>query len=226
MKVIVFGGTGMVGSEVLQLCLGAPEISQVVTIGRHLTGLTHPKLTEVGHQDFTNFTVVEKVLADADICYYCVGVYQGQVSKELFWQVTVGYLEALLASLEKVNPNIRFCLFSGRSASPSERLPGMYPRAKGRAEVKLNASSLKGKYIFRPGIIAPGKVASKKTISTRLFEPIYKMLPFLGIDAPDLAKVMVWTGLAGGADKVLENGKMRKLSRLPLSNFLQQVRSQ
>lgn len=214
MKAIVFGGTGMVGSEVLQLCLDAPEITQVVTIGRHLTGLSHPKLKEIEHQGFLDFTVMEKELVDADICYYCLGVYQGQVTKEMFWQITVGYLEALLGSLEKVNPDIRFCLFSGRGASPFERSPMMYPNAKGRAEAKLSASSLKGKYIFRPGIIAPGKVASKQTLSTRLFEPIYKVLPFLGIDAPDLAKVMVSTGLVGGADKVLENDKMRKLSKL------------
>jgi len=220
MKAIVFGGTGMVGSEVLQLCLNTPEITQVVMVGRRRTSLSHPKLKAVEHQDFLDFAAIESELADADICYYCLGVYQGQVSQVMFWQITVGYFEALLVSLEKVNPDIRLCLFSAQGASPAEKSLMMFANAKGRAEAKLNASSLKGKYIFRPGFIAPGKVETKQTLSIRLFKPLYKLLPFIGINAPHLANVMVNTGLADGADKVLENGEMRKLSKLPLNSYL------
>lgn len=220
MKAIIFGGTGMVGSEVLQLCLNTPEITQVVTVSRRRTGLSHPSLRGLEHQDFLDFSKIENDLVDADICYYCLGVYQEQVSKEMFWQITVDYFEALLVSLEKVNPDIRLCLFSAQGANPSEKSLMMFANAKGRAEAKLSASSLKGKYIFRPGFIAAGKVETKQALSIRLFKPIYKLLPFLGINAPDLAKVMVNTGLASGTDKVFENGEMRKLSKLSLSKYL------
>ena len=46
----------------------------------------------------------------------------------------------------------------------------------------------------------------------KIFKPIYKLLPFIGIDAPDLAKVMVNISLAKGENKVFENKEMRKLS--------------
>jgi hypothetical protein len=49
-------------------------------------------------------------------------------------------------------------------------------------------------------------------LSTKIFWPIYKLLPFIGIDAPDLAKVMVNIGLAKGVNHVFENRQMRELS--------------
>lgn len=213
MKVIVFGGTGMVGSEVLDLCLSHSDVTQVVTIGRNKTGFSHPKLKEVEHSNFLDFSSLEAELSDADICYYCVGVYQGQVSKSVFWQVTVDYLNALLLNLEKGNPNIRFCLFSSQGANQKESSLMLFANAKGRAEAMLSKSRLRSKYIFRPGYIAPSRVSTVQTLSAKFFYPVYKLLPFIGIDAHELAKVMVYIGLTGRDDKVFENSEIRKLSQ-------------
>ena len=51
MKVVVTGGTGLVGNEVLRQCLERREITGVVSLGRHRTGLDNPKLTEVMVED-------------------------------------------------------------------------------------------------------------------------------------------------------------------------------
>ena len=44
MKVLIFGATGMVGQGVLRECLLAPEVAQVLVLGRNPSGKQHPKL--------------------------------------------------------------------------------------------------------------------------------------------------------------------------------------
>lgn len=60
MKVILFGATGMVGQGVLRECLLDPEVTQVLSVGRTATGQSHPKLREVMHNDFLDYTPIEK----------------------------------------------------------------------------------------------------------------------------------------------------------------------
>ena len=155
--VLIFGATGMVGTEVLHQCLGRDQIDRVVTIGRHATGIVHPKLVEIEHQNFLDFALLEAELSDADICIYCLGVYQNQVPADTFWEITVDYLSALIDVLESVNRNLTFCLFSAQGADPTEKSPFRFAKAKGRAEKILLDSAIHRKYIFRPGYIKPGR---------------------------------------------------------------------
>jgi uncharacterized protein YbjT (DUF2867 family) len=80
MDALIFGATGMVGTEVLHQCLDSDQIDKVVTIGRHATGVVHPELVEIEHQNFLDFSSMETELTQADICFYCLGVYQNQVA--------------------------------------------------------------------------------------------------------------------------------------------------
>ena len=62
MKVILFGATGMVGQGVLRECLLDPEVSEVLAVGRAATGASDPKLKELVHQDFTDFSAIAERL--------------------------------------------------------------------------------------------------------------------------------------------------------------------
>ncbi|MGB0432635.1 MAG: epimerase, partial [Bacteroidia bacterium] len=55
MKVIITGSTGMVGKGVLLECLDDKRVTQVLALNRSTLGLTHPKLKEVLHKDFSDF---------------------------------------------------------------------------------------------------------------------------------------------------------------------------
>ena len=117
MNVLIFGATGMVGREVLVQCLAAPMVDTVVAIGRRRSDVQHPKLREIEHRDFLDFSDLRAEFSQADVYIYCVGVYQGQVSKGQFWEITVDYLQALISALEQSNKDLRFCLFSAQGAS-------------------------------------------------------------------------------------------------------------
>ena len=213
MEAVIFGATGMVGIEVLDQCLAARQISRVVTLGRNTTGLEHEKLQEIEHSDFLDFSAQEHTLATADLCFYCLGVYQTRVSRQKFWQVTVDYLDALIATLEAVNKGITFCLFSTQGAAPKENSPFLFGNVKGRAEKHLGDSALHNQYIFRPGYISPGRKTAISGPGMWLCKPIYKLFPFLGINAVDLAAAMVDVGLNGHANTVLGNGDLRAIAQ-------------
>ncbi len=59
MKVILFGGSGMVGQGVLRECLIDPGVETVLSVGRSPLGVQHPKLREIVHKDFTDYSAIE-----------------------------------------------------------------------------------------------------------------------------------------------------------------------
>jgi len=61
MKVIVTGATGMVGHGVLLEALDDPSISEVLSISRSSTNINHPKLKELLHRDFSDFSKADSV---------------------------------------------------------------------------------------------------------------------------------------------------------------------
>lgn len=137
-------------------------------------------------------------------------MYQAQVSKDKFWEITVEYQAALIRAFDRVNTSVRFCLFSAQGASTSEKSFISFPKAKGRAENILLASNLAEKYIFRPGFIMPGPRSKNTTLSAKIFAPIYRLFPKIGIDALYLARVMIDVGLNSHVRTVFENGDMRR----------------
>jgi uncharacterized protein YbjT (DUF2867 family) len=211
--VAVFGATGMVGVEVLHACLDEPRVSRVATVGRRPTGVTHEKVREVTVADLADLTTAAEALRDVDLVVYCVGVYTGRVPDDEFFRITCDYLGGLLRLLADHGNRATFCLMSAQGADPSEQSRLVFARAKGRAERMLLESPLPAKYIFRPGYIAPGRQKSRTRIPDWLALPVYRLVPSIGIDAVDLARVMLLVGLDGDAQTLFENADIRRFAR-------------
>ncbi len=214
MKVLVFGASGMVGTEVLHQILNDKSIEKVISISRSHIDVESPILEQVIHGDFMNYQDLKCYLVESDVCFYCLGVYQNKVSKQDFWQVTVDYLCALIGTLEKVNPKIIFCLFSAQGASPNEKSVFRFGNAKGRAENCLTKSIFRKKYIFRPGFINPGRKLAFSGFALMCYRFLYKIFPFLGVDAINLAKVMIYVSKTGQEKVIYENYDIRKISKI------------
>jgi hypothetical protein len=58
MKILMAGGTGMVGGLALRDGLRRPEVTEITWIGRRPRGVEDPNLTEVLHHDFTDYGVI------------------------------------------------------------------------------------------------------------------------------------------------------------------------
>ena len=128
-------------------------------------------------------------------------------------------VHADMLDLSELEPQLRhadlilYCLGVYQNAVTAAEF---WTKAKGRAERFLTESLLTRKYIFRPGYIAPGRVASRSTTPEWISRPLFRFLPGLGIEAVNLAKVMLETGLTRPAQVLYTNGEMRSLA----ANFL------
>ncbi len=104
MKVIITGTTGMVGRGVLIECLESSSIEKVLVINRNSLKLNHPKLKEVIHKDFFDFSSIKKELKGYDACFHCMGVSSVGMKEEEYHRFTYGitnWLKRFLTLIHK-----------------------------------------------------------------------------------------------------------------------------
>jgi N-acetyl-gamma-glutamylphosphate reductase len=53
-RLVIVGASGMVGGYALRYALEHPNVERVTSVGRRSLGISHSKLTEVLHRDFTD----------------------------------------------------------------------------------------------------------------------------------------------------------------------------
>src|SRR5690349_4972491 len=104
MRVILFGGTGMIGQGVLLECLRDPAVTEVVSIVRRATARKDAKLREIVHADFTDFSAIEKDFAGHDACFFCVGVSSAGMSEADYRRVTYDTAVAAGRALLRASP--------------------------------------------------------------------------------------------------------------------------
>lgn len=213
MNVLIFGATGMVGIETLHACLEDDRVDRVVCVVRQSTGVSHPKLSEITHTDFSDYSALTDTITDADLCIHCIGVYQGMLPEDEFLRITCDYFAALVQRIEQIKPALTFCLFSAQGADPTGTSRVLFARAKGRAERTLTESSIQDSYIFRPGYINPGRRQAKSRIPVWLARPVFRLIPLIGVEATDLAQLMVRVGIEGHEQHLFENRDIRRLTR-------------
>jgi uncharacterized protein YbjT (DUF2867 family) len=179
MNVVVFGATGMVGQGVLQECLRDSEVESVVSVVRAPSGRQHQKLREIVHQNFLDFSPIEKDLTGFAACLYCLGVTSTGTTEDAYSRVTYEFTLAAAKTLLRGNPGMTFVFVSGTGADSTERGKVMWARVKGKTENALLALPFRAVYIFRPAMIQPLDGIESKTASYRI---MYKLLaPFLSV---------------------------------------------
>jgi uncharacterized protein YbjT (DUF2867 family) len=172
MRVLLFGGSGMVGSGVLVECLEDGDVEAVVSVGRSPSGREHEKLTEIVHADLFDLSSIEDRLVDFDACFYCLGVSSAGMSEDAYRRITVRLTRAILDAVVEANPRITICFVSGQGTDSSEKGRVMWARVKGEAENYVRSLPVRS-YVFRPGFIQPLKGVRSKTA---LYEALYTVM--------------------------------------------------
>ena len=218
-RVIITGATGMVGGCVLRICLENPDVSLVTVIGRSRTGIHDARLREVVVDDFSDYSALTDALENQDAALYCMGVYTGAVSDDLFRQITVDYTLAFARSLHRASPRAAFCFLSGQGADQTQQSRMAFARYKGAAETALLDMGFPRVHLFRPGYIYP--VTARKepnlvyTITRFLYPLLRRIYPNIGISSEDLAWAIVNVGLYGTGENenpILENRDIRSMN--------------
>jgi uncharacterized protein YbjT (DUF2867 family) len=152
MKVILFGGTGMVGQGVLRECLQDPRVEHVLLVVRHATSTASPKLTRLVQENFFDWTSVEDQFNDYDACFFCLGVSAVGMNEAAYRRIT--YDLTLSVAEVLVRRGVKtFVYVSGQGTNEHGR--AMWARVKGATESALQQLPFAQVFCFRPGYIQP-----------------------------------------------------------------------
>jgi uncharacterized protein YbjT (DUF2867 family) len=192
MKVIITGTTGMVGEGVLMECLTQSGITEVLSVSRRPTGMTHPKLKEYIVPDFLSLKKEDEKLKGYDACFFCAGVSSIGMKEPEFTRATY---DTTLTFADAVGPNPRmsFVYVSGKGTDSSEKGRSMWARVKGKTENDLMKLPFKQVFAFRPGVM----VATEGQRNVLKYYKYFTWLfPFLKVVSPDMISTMRQVGQA------------------------------
>lgn len=212
-KIIIAGGTGMVGGIVLQACLDSDEVGRVTSFVRKASGVQHPKLNEIIHKDFTDYSGLMDHFDQVDAAYFCIGVYTGQVPDAQFKEITVDFAAALGDAVKKGSEKATFCLLSGAGADSKEKSRVAFAKYKGMAENYLIRQKFAQLYIFRPAYIYPVEPRNEPNLMYRISRKLYPLLKNIYsagvITSEELGQAIFKAGMYGAPKTILENVEIK-----------------
>ncbi len=180
-KAIITGATGMVGEGVMHECLNHPDVEEVLIINRRTGNFNHPKLKEIIHDNFYDFSPIKDLLAGYNACFFCLGTTSVGKKEVEYTKITFDITKALADTLVKVNSDMTFCYISGAGTDSSEKGRVMWARVKGKTENYILNLGFKQAFAFRPGIIRPTK-GLKNTL--KFYNYLYFLLPVINLLFP------------------------------------------
>lgn len=205
MKVLLFGATGMVGQGVLRECLLAPDVSDILSVGRSATNQKNPKLRELVLPNLIEASGLDKHLAGFDACFFCLGVSSAGMKEQDYRRVTFELTLAVARTLAKLNPSMSFIYVSGVGTDSEGR--SMWARVKGETENALLALPFKA-VMFRPGVIVPLHGIKSRTT---LYRVIYSLTrPFWTVLLRAFPQAVTTTEQIGRAMLVVARAGSRK----------------
>lgn len=219
LNVIITGATGMVGEGVLYECLQHTDIEKVLVITRNPCGYSHPKLTEIIHKDFFDFSSLKDRLKGYNACYFCLGVTSLGKNEAEYTKFTYTLTMNFAKTLAALNPGMTFCYISGAGTDGKERST-MWARVKGKTENDLMKLPFKAVYNFRPAGILPFLPLKPSQTFYKSFKYLGWLLHLTKVIAPqyvvelkDLAAAMINASLTGYSKNILEVKDIKTLAK-------------
>lgn len=202
----------MAGSGVLRACLAAPAVSEVRAIVRRSTGVRNPKLREILHLDYLDYSKVADAFTGVDACFFCLGVSVTQVPDEpAYRRIHHEFPLAAARALTAIRPAAHFHYLSGGRAALNSWW--MWARVKAEAERDLIAKV--DATCWRPAMIDGTPVAPMPKLA-ELMRPMLRAVlkPFrsMYIVSDDIGRAMLQATEKNLRRRIFENGEIRDLA--------------
>lgn len=170
----------MIGKGILLECLQDTRIDKVLAINRRTLNITHPKLQEVLHKDFSDITPIRKYFVGCDACFYSMGVSALGKTVEEYNHLTFEIVKHWADTLYLINPLMVFNYVSGQGTDSSEKGRSMWARVKGKSENYIINKGFKSSTMFRPGLIIPEKgIKSQTSWYSHIYTLLTPLFPLL-----------------------------------------------
>ena len=223
MKVIVFGATGMVGQAVVRQCLLEDRVTSVLIVGRSSAGVSDPKVEELIHGDFLDFSSVATELTGYDACFFCLGVSAAGMSEPAYRRVTYFMTMAAARELAERNAKMRFLYISGAGTDSTEHGRTIWARIKGETENAVLSLPFEG-YALRPGYIQPRHGVQSRNklyrniyrVTGRLYPALARVAPKYFIASDELALAMINIAANGSEKRILESSDLVRSAAQPV----------
>jgi uncharacterized protein YbjT (DUF2867 family) len=216
-KAIIFGATGMVGEGVLHETLKHPDVESVLVISRKSSNVKHPKLKELFHTDFFDYSAIEKNLRGYNACFFCLGVSSIGMNEQDYSRVSYDLTMQAAKTLSKLNPDMTFCYVSGAGTDSTEKGRSMWARVKGKTENHLMNLPFKAVYLFRPGFIKPTQGLHNAYAFASVLGSIYPvfktLFPKYVCTLEDVGLSMIQAAGKGYPKRILESKDITELAR-------------
>jgi uncharacterized protein YbjT (DUF2867 family) len=218
-KAIIFGASGLTGSELLTLLLKHDAFSKVVSGGRKLIEISHPKLEQIT-ADYNTIEQYADTLS-GDVLFCCLGTTIKKAgSRDKFQEVDLHYPLRLIKIAEDNHIN-HFVVISSIGADAASS--NFYLQTKGMLEVALGASSVAFKTIVRPSLIMGKRkefrfgesiaIAMMKGLGWLMFGKLKK---YRGINSSTIAKAMLLISLTSAPPVLVESDELKNIVKRSL----------
>lgn len=193
---VVAGGTGLVGSALLEVLCTRSEYAKVVSLGRRRSAVRDPKLI---HEQ-VDFECLPELPLHADVFCALGTTLKRAGSKRAFEQVDVDFVVRLAEAAQHAKAS-HFVLVSAIGADPNSAL--FYNRSKGRVETLVRAVGLDSVCVFRPSLLLgerqerrPGEAFGKVVFG--LAAPLMRgrLAKYRPVSASSVARAMVFVALS------------------------------
>ena len=183
-------------------------MEQVLIINRKPSGINHPKLKEIIHGNFFDFSAIESKLTGYNACYFCLGVSSVGMKEPQYTQMTYELTLKVATTLSRLNSGMTFCYVSGAATDSTEQGKSMWARVKGKTENDLLKLPFKKAYMFRPGYMHPTPGLKNTLKYYKYLSWLYPILkPFMSkymSTLAELGQAMINVTLKGYDKNILE----------------------
>jgi uncharacterized protein YbjT (DUF2867 family) len=167
---ILFGASGLVGSNLLTQLLDNPAYDKVMIVVRKPLPVQHPKLTMI-IGDYASLPDLKQQLR-ADEVFISLGTTKKKTpDQNEYYRIDHDY-PVLAASIAKDNGARSVLLVSAIDANASSKI--FYVRTKGQVEADIIALGFEHTYIFRPSLLVGDRKESRP--AERLFIGLFSIL--------------------------------------------------
>ena len=203
MQAVLFGGTGLTGSCILDLINNDPDFKSIIVVTRNI--FTHSS-NKISNKliDFSDPAEIESCIKQDSIVFSCIGTTQSQVKgdKNKYRAIDYDITLNIANACEKLNAKKFLFISSGGANSSSSNF---YLKLKGEIEDAVIKTKKISLFILKPSLL----IGKRK--NSRFIESIGQIImPLFSILLPDSIKTVKATTVARC---------MLELSKSELSNL-------
>ena len=183
MQAVLFGGTGLTGSCILDLLINDPDFKSIIVVTRNI--FTHSS-NKISNKviDFSDPAEIESCIKQDSIVFSCIGTTQAQVKgdKNKYRAIDYDITLNIANACEKLKAKKFLFISSGGANSSSANF---YLKLKGEIEDAVLKTKQKSLFILKPSLL----IGKRK--NSRFIESIGQIImPLFSILLPDSIKAV------------------------------------